>query len=81
MNKYIFRIPIKRYFSDYNPLIEIEKINVNKNIEKKSIYHEICKNIKNNPMLETEKSNSYICKIKCKNLSKCKNIKPEDNPL
>jgi len=80
MNKYIFRI-MRRYFNNYNPLIEIERININEKIDKFPIFNEICKNIKNNPMLETEKINSNICKFDCKNLSKCKNIKFENNPL
>jgi len=80
MNKYIFKI-VKRWCNNYNPLIEIEKMNINHKINNFPIFNEICKNIINNPLLETEKINSTICKVNCKNLSKCINIKPENNPL
>ena len=77
----MIRTLIKRYCNHYNPLIEIEKMNINQKINNFPIFNEICKNINHNPLLETEKINSHICKINCKNLSKCKNIKDDDNPL
>ena len=71
---------IKRFCSNFNPLVETEK-SLKNIFNNNKLLHDICKNINNNEMLETSSKRTYICNMNCKNLKKCHNIKNIDNPL